>query len=454
MRARLLAALLGTALAAQAEPHPEVDAVVAARIDGDRSGVCVVAVRLAPGPDGGLVEQRADRCASDARRLPAAPGFRFELGSISKAFTGVLLAEMAERGEVSLDDSVQQHLPAGATMPRFEGIEVTLRDLVTHMSGLPGLPPGFRPASLLNPYANVDERLVVGALEGFVLTTPPGERHAYSNWAFMLLSDLLGRRAGKPYDALLAERVLAPLGMNDTAVADNRGLLPGHTSAGKSTPPWDIPGRYGGVGAVRSTPEDMTRLARALLGDVPAATPASLRRALQASVQAQRDVNERLAMGTGWHLIKRPAGPPWVMHNGMTGGFSSALVVDAGGRRAVLVLADAYGGFDDIAYRLLVPAAPLRAPARPVALDRDAAQAVAGRYRLRDGFDIELALDGEALWGQATGQGRFALKQDSRGDYYTEAAELLLRVARDASGKGTELTVLQGGTALRARRVD
>jgi serine-type D-Ala-D-Ala carboxypeptidase/endopeptidase len=455
MRIAALVALVLFSTTAHGAPDAEVDRVVAARIEGDRSGVCLVAVRIVGEPAGGFTEQRADRCASSARSLPSAPGFRFEIGSVSKAFTGVLLSEMIERSELSLDDTVQQHLPAGVTMPRFEGLEVTLRDLVTHTSGLPALPPGMRPASPLNPYVDVDEKVIVGGLSQLVLTHPPGERHAYSNWAFMLLSDIVGRRGGKPYDALLAERVLAPLGMKDTVVSDNRRLVTGHASFGRDTPAWEFPARFGGVGAIRSTPEDMARFARAMLGDVPRDAPETLKRALAASTQPQRVVSDQLTMATAWFVPKRPDRPePWVFHNGMTGGFSSSLLIDPKQRRAAIVLADAFGGFDDIAFRLLAPAAPLREPARPVALDLERARAAAGRYRLRENFEIALLLDGEALYGQATGQGRFPLKQDSRGDYYTEVTELLLRVVRDGSGKGTELVLLQGGAMFRGKRVE
>jgi CubicO group peptidase (beta-lactamase class C family) len=313
----------------------------------------------------------------------------------------------------------------------------------------------MRPASQLNPYVDVDEKVIVGGLSQLVLTHPPGEQHAYSNWAFMLLSDILGRRAGQPYDALLTERVLAPLGMKDTVVADNRGLIPGHASFGRPTPAWDFPARFGGVGAIRSTPEDMARFARAMLGDIPKEAPDTLKRALVASTQPQRVIRESLTMATAWFVLKRPESKdPWLFHNGMTGGFSSSLLIDPMQRRAAFVLADAFGGFDDIAFHLLAPGAALREPARPVALDLERARAAVGRYRLLENFELALLLDGEALYGQATGQGRFPLKQDSRGDYYTEVTEMLLRVVRDSAGKGTELVLLQGGGMLRGKRIE
>jgi len=201
--APLLALVLFSA-AAHGAPDAEVDRAVAARIDGDRSGACVVAVRIVGRPDGGFAEQRADRCASTARALPSAPGYRLEIGSISKAFTGVLLAEMAERKELSLDDTVQQHLPAGVAMPRFggpRGDAARPRDPHVRAAGAAARhAPGLATESLCQRRREAGHR----CLAQLTLTHPPGERHAYSNWAFMLLSDIAGRRAGKPYDALLA----------------------------------------------------------------------------------------------------------------------------------------------------------------------------------------------------------------------------------------------------------
>nr|MCU0950792.1 hypothetical protein [Burkholderiaceae bacterium] len=142
-----------------------------------------------------------------------------------------------------------------------------------------------------------------------------------------------------------------------------------------------------------------------------------------------------------------------VFHNGMTGGFSSMLLLDLAQRRAAIVLADAAGGFDDLALHLLDPRMPLAAPRRAVALDVPAAQAAAGRYELLPGFVLTLSVRDGVLSAQATGQGSFELKQDTRGDYYALAADILVRMDRDGGGRATGLTLFQGGAAMRAKRL-
>jgi hypothetical protein len=142
-----------------------------------------------------------------------------------------------------------------------------------------------------------------------------------------------------------------------------------------------------------------------------------------------------------------------VFHNGMTGGFSSMLLLDVDNRRAAITLADAAGGFDDLALRMLDGASPLQSPRRKVALDLPAAQAAVGRYELAPGFVLTLALDDGRLYAQATGQGRFELLQDSRGDYYALVADILVRMQRDGERGASGLTLFQGGGAMRAKRI-
>jgi D-alanyl-D-alanine-carboxypeptidase/D-alanyl-D-alanine-endopeptidase len=444
--------LFAACTAAFAQDSP-LQALIATRIEEDLSGACVAVARVAPASAGGHAVDAATRCAGSARSLPARPGYRFEIGSITKGFTGVLLAEMIERGEVTLDDPLQKFLPPGAAAPHFDSRQITLRDLVTHTSELPSLPPRLRPRQMSNPSAEADSDVVHGSLADIRLSRAPGVRYRYSNWGFMLLSDALGRRAGKPYDELLRERVLAPLGMSETLVGDNSGLLPGHTASGRRTPPWDIPAPYGGAGAIRSTPADMAEFARALLGDVPPETPETLRRALDIAQRKLHEANRNVAVAMGWHLI-RQGDREYIAHNGGTGGFSSAFVIDPQDRIAAIVLADTAGGFDDLAFRMVNPGAPLATPRRAVALDVATAQAIVGRYELRPEFMLEITLVDGRLYSQVTGQPRFELLQDSHGDYYPTEFDALLRFTREGEGKASGVSLFQGGGLVRGRRAD
>lgn len=381
-------------------------------------------------------------------------GARFEIGSISKGFVGLLVAEMAARGELKLDDTLFALLAAGPVEPKTELGQITLAHLVTHTSGLPPLPPllGSK-IDPSNPYATLRANTVYQGLAGLNVSTPPGSRYAYSNWAFLMLSDLLARRTGQSYAELLSERVLKPLRLRDTLVALNDGLVSGRMANGVPTANWDVPVEFAGAGGIRSTLDDMTKLAIALLGDVPEGIPESLRRALVDSMQSQRRVTEDVDIGLAWHLRKRAAGAPLMFQSGMTGGFSSTLLVDRANRRAAVVLADAAGGFDDLALRLIDSGARLQEPRRKVPLDTSTARLAAGRYELQPGFLLTLRVEDSKLFAQATGQGSFELLQDSLGDYYALAADILVRVHRDESGQGSALTLFQGGGAVRGKRL-
>jgi len=437
-------------LASGASAQPRLDELVTARIQGDRSEVCLQAARIDLGTQPSVTVAAA--CAG-ARADAPPPDARFEIGSISKAFVGLLAAEMVARGELALDEPLSALLPAGAIAPQFDGRPILLADLLTHTSGLPALPLMMKPASPGNPYADLRADVVYDSLAAVKLTAAPGSRYAYSNWAFMMLSDLLARRAGKPFDELLAERVLRPLAMNDTQVARNEQLVGGRMANGRSAPHWDVPVAYAGAGGLRGTVGDMVKLARAMLGEVPEGAPASLRTALTTSRARLREANAQLDVAMAWHLRKRADAAPLVFHNGMTGGFSSMLLLDVENRRAAITLADAAGGFDDLAFRIIEDKAPLMAPRRAVALDTAAAKAATGRYELRPGFLLTLSMDEGRLYAQATGQGRFELLQDSRGDYYAMVADILIRLQRDDSGRPTALVLFQGGAALPAKRL-
>lgn len=447
-----LAVVMLPAATALARPSPErLSGLILSRIEDDRSQVCVQAAGI--DLNATTTIRTGAACATTRADAPAL-GARFEIGSISKAFVGVLAAEMVARGEVKLEESLAALLPRDAGIAPGDVPDITLADLLTHTSGLPALPPGFRPRNPANPYADLTPAVVYGGLAGF--KTPPAQarRYAYSNWAFLLLSDLLAQRARMPYDRLLRERVLAPLGMDDTFVARNDGVVPGRMANGRPAITWDVPVAYAGAGGLRSTLDDLARFARAMLGDVPDGTPPSLATALRTSRGKLRDGNAAVDLAWAWHLRKRQDGPPQVFHNGMTAGASAMLVLDAEQRRAAITLADAAGGFDDLALRILDGSTPLLAPRKAVPLDLPVAMAAVGRYQLAPSFVLTVVVADNRLYAQATGQGRFELKQDARGDHYAEVADILVRFHRNESGRVERLTLFQGGGAMTAARID
>src|SRR5688572_2296852 len=127
----------------------------------------------------------------------------FELGSISKVFTALLLAISVERGEVALDDPLQKHLPVGTTVPSREGRPITLRDLATHTSGLPRVPKNLVPADPEDPYANYSLEMLYAYLASAELESKPGSAYAYSNLGMALLARALIVRTNQTYAELV-----------------------------------------------------------------------------------------------------------------------------------------------------------------------------------------------------------------------------------------------------------
>ncbi|HMC59705.1 MAG TPA: serine hydrolase, partial [Candidatus Solibacter sp.] len=147
----------------------------------------------------------------------AQPDSLFEIASISKTFTGLMLARMVAQGKAKLDEPVRELLPAG-TVAKPAGKEITLLDLATQHSGLPGMPNNFHPADLANPYADYGVADLYAFLAKHGVAKPADTEFLYSNLGLGLLGQALAERAGTSYPNLLREEVTGPLGLKDTVV--------------------------------------------------------------------------------------------------------------------------------------------------------------------------------------------------------------------------------------------
>ncbi|WP_181373222.1 serine hydrolase domain-containing protein [Massilia glaciei] len=209
--------------------------------------------RVAGGVVPGLVigtiigkERRVSAFGVVSRVAPRAPDADtvYEIGSVSKTFTALLLADAVARGEVKLDDPVGALLP-GYAIPRHQGRAISLLDLATQTSALPRLPLNLMPKRADNPYADYAEADLKTFLAGYALPRAPGARYEYSNLGYGLLGQALAAQAGKPYAELVRQRIGAPLGMHSTGVALTPAmraqLAPGHGARGQQVSNWDFP---------------------------------------------------------------------------------------------------------------------------------------------------------------------------------------------------------------------
>ncbi len=225
----------------------------------------------------------------------------FEIGSITKVFTGILLAQAVLNGEVKLDDPISMYLPEGVTAPEYEGRPITLLDLATHYSSL----PPFTTTNLCVEYT-MDQ--MYDFLSGYPLTRAPGSSYEYSNMGFAVLSDLLVRRAGQAdYEALLLERITRPLGMDSTRVQltpemQSRLAAP-HANYFLSSCS-NIESALFGAGGIRYTANDMLTFLAANMGMIET----DLQPAIQLANTPQRPTDGLGYIGLGWGLLNPAKG--------------------------------------------------------------------------------------------------------------------------------------------------
>jgi CubicO group peptidase (beta-lactamase class C family) len=264
----------------------------------------------------------------------AKPDSIFEIGSITKTFTGLILARMVERHKVRLDEPVRELLPPG-TVPKPEGPEITLIDLVTQHSGLPRMPDNFHPANPENPYADYHAANLYEFLSKHGVGKPPDAPFLYSNLGVGLLEQALADRAHSTYSDLLNTQVTEPLHLLDTVITlspdQQRRFLQGHDAKHNPAHAWDLDA-LAGAGAIRSTVSDMLAYLDANLH--PEKVP-PMAAALNLYHELRADVAPGMRIAFAW-LYSTEAGNYW--HNGGTGGFSSYALFNPKNGYAVVVL--------------------------------------------------------------------------------------------------------------------
>jgi CubicO group peptidase (beta-lactamase class C family) len=296
------------------------------------------------------------------------PDSVFEIGSVTKTFTALILAQMVEQKKVRIDEPVRALLPAGTVTAPLSGEEITLLALSTQHSGLPRMPDNFHPADPSNPYADYDEKALFDWLRAHGVGMPSGAPFGYSNLGVGLLGTALAHRAGVTYEALLEREVTGPLGMRETVIAMPKAMaprfVPGHSEDHAAARAWDF-GALVGAGSVRSTAADMLVYLQAHLhpDKLPEAATRSaegktLPAAIAATHVARAEASEGMHIALNWFRSDK-TGSYW--HNGATGGYSSFVLWNPESDVGFVVLSntnDAESGFTDrvgkhIAQRLM-----------------------------------------------------------------------------------------------------
>jgi len=282
----------------------------------------------------------------------ARPDSLFEIGSITKTFTGLMFAQLLEQGKVKLDEPLRELLPPG-TVQKPVGDEILLVDLVTQHSGLPRMPDNFKPADRQNPYVDYRAATLYEFLGKIGVQRPASPEFLYSNLGFGVLGQALANRAGVTYPQLLARLVTEPLCMKETVTAlstpQQSRFIEGYTATYQPAHSWEFD-VLAGAGAIRSTASDMLIYLDAQLHPehackTAAASPAA--KSLAASIERTHEPRAEAQPGRriGFAWMYEPSTGIY-LHNGGTGGYSSLAMFDPKEDFAVVVLVNRGPGAD------------------------------------------------------------------------------------------------------------
>lgn len=255
----------------------------------------------------------------------------FEIGSITKLFTSVLLSSLAAEGKIDPEEDINHYYP----FPFLGERTITFASLASHTSGLPRLPANLILTDLTNPYKHYGKKELEAYLQELLtFEQEPGVKYSYSNLGAGLLGHTLALSQQTCFDLLLQQRVFDRYGMNSSYVGTEKNddrLVAGRDMTGEITPNWDFD-VLAGAGAVRSSVTDLARFAIAQFN--PSDT-------VLAQTRIPRfKVDERMQMGLGWHILTNEQGEQLYWHNGGTGGYTSSLMLQPEQKKAVIILSN------------------------------------------------------------------------------------------------------------------
>ncbi len=438
--------------AAQHSVLPSDDAVRKILADRVQNGSNLGLVAGIIGPDGSSVVSYGVFDQNDGRTPDG--NTLFEIGSITKVFTSLLLADMVQRGEVSLGDPIEKYLPSNVKVPERNTRKITLQELANQTSGLPRLPGNLAPKDVANPYVDYSVEQLYAFLNSYQLTRDPGSQYEYSNLGVGLLGHVLARQTGVSYEELVQTRICKPLGMNSTVITVPPSLksrfTPGHNNQLLLTANWDLP-TLAGAGALRSTARDLLVLLSAFLGYKQ--TPLAPAMALMTANRHSTGVPDR-EIALGWHIYTDEKSEI-IGHGGGTGGYSSFLAYRPQTKTGSVVLSNtmSFVGVEDIAFHLLDEHWPLAAMNKEITLDEKTLDNYLGRYQFDPNVVLTVIRRKNHLFAQLTGQSEAEIFAKNKQEFFYKIANAQIVFKTDSENHIIGLTLYQNGRELRAEKL-
>jgi CubicO group peptidase (beta-lactamase class C family) len=286
-----------------------------------------------------------------SKQLPDPETTIFEIGSLTKTFTSLLLANEVVNGRMRLDAPINRYLPDSIPPLAYHGKPITLQNLANHTSGLPRLPANIFKGKVdpLDPYQHYNTSLLYSFLVNYKTTVEPGKLFSYSNYGAGLLGEILARQAHTTFEYLIVNRICLPLGMKNTAItlneSENRHFAQGYNEKGEATSPWHLASLQGS-GAISSTLNDMIKYTQVQMGGA-----STLEKAIRLTHKITFE-NKENTIGLGWRIVRFGNNTYW-HHSGGTGGFRSFVGFDKQRQMGVVILSNTAEEVTDIGEAIL-----------------------------------------------------------------------------------------------------
>lgn len=374
---------------------PDLDRMATECLSGYR-GLCIAGISQDGRQAYGYAAD-TDQRSDELRRERGQPVM--EIGSLSKLFTGLLLAQAVERGDLAIDRPLSTSLPDGVKVNARVGA-ITLRQLITHTSCLPSLPTDFDVSEVPgNPYRDYSRERLWRALGQVTIAHSPPCEYQYSNWGVAVVAEILSQRYGRPWAALVAERIALPLGLRETAgvAALSAALEPGYNGQ-DSAEPWTFQA-FAGAGAMRSTAADMLAFGRALLAGKSGPLGAAAERFLN-------PLASDLGGQSGYAIRMHGNGASRVyFHDGQTGGFRAEFALIPGSGEVIVLLAsNAQAPVANVALELQARRFPVDDGSANVVVTAKQLAQFQGVYRINDKLALTFVAQDGVLYGRLSGQ--------------------------------------------------
>lgn len=372
----------------------------------------------------------------------------FEIGSITKTFTALALADMVKDGTVKLDDPIAQYLPKDVKIAKKGDKPITLLALATHDSGLPRLPSNLDLSNIIDPYRSYDQQALYDFLNAYQPTRAVGEQREYSNLGFGLLGHILSVIDQKSYEDVIRDRILTPLNMQHTyqLAPIREPFVDGHNQLLERVSPWhfDV---LAGAGALRSSLSDMLIYLKANM--------ISQKKAIKLSHQIQTDFGSPdQSIGLAWITTTTP-NDKYTWHNGGTGGFRTFIGFNKQAQKGIVMMANSIYPLDDFARAYLTNGLTkmvedLTKPT--VDLNTDQLNQLVGVYALNPAFKLTVTQKDGNLFVKATGQDTFPVYARSATEFYYKVVKATLKFSIDEQGKAKSVTLFQNGMELTGQK--